>query len=110
MRTVRSLKMWQTLAPAIALLLIASMTGCSYGGPKTTDPPPGQFVRYVSRGFVAPADVIEAIRVEDPTEREAACEKAFQPIEDTFLVPGDTFLWLLKQAARARRLQTEAGD
>ena len=100
---------WRRLALATALLSIASTTGCGIGSPKTIDPSPGQFVHYVAHGYVVGPDVSETLAIGDPDAREKAFAESARPIEDVFLVPADTFLWLLKQTAESRRPRSAGG-
>jgi len=82
----------------------ASIAGCGRGWTSPTDPPDGPVV-YVRRGYLAPADVEATLRIADPDERLRAFAERARPVEDRFLVPPDVFEWLIKRAARARRLE-----
>jgi len=104
MRQLR--KTLTALALATVLLWIASTAGCGSGWRRTTDPPPDGVVLYVARGYLAPPGIESTLRIQDPDERLKEFSERTEPIEDRFIVPSPTFLWLMKQTAEARRLRT----
>ena len=90
------------------MLWAASIAGCGSGWRKTTDLAGGA-VGYVRQGYVVCGDVEATLRLADPDERLRQFAASARRIDDRFLVPSETFEWLVKQAARARRMEAR-GD
>ena len=86
--------------------LAACAIGCAVGGPKPIDPP-GLEARWVADGFYIPSAAAgKVLDIDDPNDRKAAFARAAARIGPVWMVDPDTFAFLLKHTAAARRMQT----
>ena len=86
--------------------LMLSTVGCVNGSQS-----PGLDVRqpvlYVPAGWLVPANLPEMLDIPDKTQRDTAIRQSVIAIEHRYLVDIPTMQWLLKQVAKARRLEEE---
>ena len=98
---------------SIKLFVLATLAvcaiGCAAGGPRPTDPP-GLQARWLPDGYYIPAAGIEEIlEIPDPNARKAAFRGAATRLGPLWAVDPDTFAFLLKHTAAARRMQAGQG-
>ena len=84
-------------------------TGCA----KATEPPAAGQVAYLAGGWYLPRAAEDVLKIPDEAGRLAEFERRSARLEGVFVVPKPTFAWLVKQAARTRRMEEQpaaAGD
>ena len=91
----------------VLVTLAACVIGCAVGGPNPIDPP-GLEARWVADGYYIPSTAAaEVLDIADPNARKAAFARAAAPIGPVWMVDPDTFAFLLKHTAAARRMQAD---
>lgn len=90
----------------VLVTLAACVIGCAVGGPKPIDQP-GLEARWLADGYYIPSTAAaEVLDIADPNARKAAFTRAAAHIGPVWMVDPDTFAFLLKHTAAARRMQT----
>ena len=89
----------------VLVTLAVCVIGCAAGGRKPIDSP-GLEARWVADGYYIPSAAAgQVLDIADPDARRAAFGRAAAQIGPVWMVDPDTFAFLLKHTAAARRMR-----